>query len=79
MTAKKLTPSVYSAVVSALEFIRVAVTEYPKTTENILTNMDMSDEGFDEEIDVLEKALNDSNTDKHERMVPRLANLAHEK
>ena len=46
-----------SALVTALEFIRVVVTEMPRTRERVLTAMDLSDEGFDEEIDTLENLL----------------------
>jgi hypothetical protein len=63
-------------VITVLEFIRVAVTEYPKTTDKILTHMDLADEAFDEEIDVLEYMLAASGDpdEQHERIVPRLAN-----
>jgi hypothetical protein len=35
-------------LITILEFIRVAVTEFPKATDHILTHMDLSDEAFKE-------------------------------
>ena len=72
---QKFSPKLHHAVITVLEFVRVAVTEFPKTTDKILTTMDLADEAFDEEIDVLENMLAaaDEKNVKHERMVPRLA------
>jgi hypothetical protein len=66
-----------SALITALEFIRVVVETMPKTRERVLTEMDLSDEGFDEEIDTLENllaSLSAPDSPRYDRMVPRLAN-----
>jgi hypothetical protein len=66
-----------SALITALEFIRVVVETMPKTRERVLTEMDLSDEGFDEEIDTLENllaSLSPPDSPPYDRMVPRLAN-----
>jgi hypothetical protein len=66
-----------SALITALEFIRVVVTDMPRTRERVLTAMDLSDEGFDEEIDILENllaSLSPPDNPPYDRMVPRLAN-----
>jgi hypothetical protein len=66
-----------SALVTALEFIRVVVTDMPRTRERVLTAMDLSDEGFDDEIDTLENllaSLSPHDNPRYDRMVPRLAN-----
>jgi hypothetical protein len=70
--SNNFSPSVHYAVITVLEFIRHAVESYPKTTDHILTAMDLSDAAFDEEIDVLENMLA-AGDENHERMVPRLA------
>lgn len=72
---RKFSPDLHCATVTVLEFIRIAVTHFPKTTDKILTHMDLSDDGFDDEIDVLENMLAaaDEKDKKHERIVPRLA------
>jgi len=61
-----------SALITALEFIRVVVETMPKTRERVLTEMDLSDEGFDDEIDTLENLLASLSGDT-ERIVPRLS------
>jgi hypothetical protein len=61
-----------SALITALEFIRVVVETMPKTREKVLTEMDLSDEGFDDEIDTLENLLASLSGDT-ERIVPRLS------
>jgi hypothetical protein len=66
-----------SALITALEFIRVVVTDMPRTRERVLTAMDLSDEGFDDEIDTLENllaSLSPPDNPPYDRMVPRLAN-----
>jgi hypothetical protein len=66
-----------SALITALEFIRVVVTDMPRTRERVLTAMDLSDEGFDDEIDTLENllaSLSPQDSPRYDRMVPRLAN-----
>jgi hypothetical protein len=66
-----------SALITALEFIRVVVTDMPRTRERVLTAMDLSDEGFDDEIDTLENllaSLSPQDNPPYDRMVPRLAN-----
>jgi hypothetical protein len=66
-----------SALVTALEFIRVVVVDMPRTREKVLTAMDLSDSGFDEEIDILENllaSLSPPDNPPYDRMVPRLAN-----
>lgn len=40
-------------IVTLLEFVRVAVKEFPRATDSILSHMDLSDEGFMEDVDVL--------------------------
>lgn len=37
-----------SELITVLEFIRIARGEFPKTTDKILSHMDLSDEAFDE-------------------------------
>lgn len=44
-------------LVTLLEFARIAVRQFPKTTDKILTEMDLSDEAFGEEIQTLCKAV----------------------
>ena len=64
-----------SALITALEFIRVVVVDMPRTRERVLTAMDLSDEGFDDEIDTLENllaSLSPQDNPPYERMVPRL-------
>jgi hypothetical protein len=64
-----------SALITALEFIRVVVTDMPRTRERVLTAMDLSDRGFDEEIDTLENllaSLSPPDNPPYDRMVPRL-------
>ena len=73
---RQFSPAVHNAVVTALEFIRIVV-GMPKTREKILTEMDLSDSAFDDEIDVLENMLAAAD-DKHERMVPRLSKHTNE-
>jgi hypothetical protein len=66
-----------SALITALEFIRVVVTDMPRTRERVLTAMDLSDEGFDDEIDTLENllaSLSPPDNPPYDRMVPRLVN-----
>ena len=66
-----------SALITALEFIRVVVVDMPRTREQVLTAMDLSDRGFDEEIDTLENllaSLSPPDSPPYDRMVPRLAN-----
>ena len=66
-----------SALITALEFIRVVVVDMPKTRERVLTAMDLSDAGFDEEIDILENLLDSLSppaNPPYDRMVPRLTN-----
>jgi hypothetical protein len=66
-----------SALITALEFIRVVVTDMPRTRERVLTAMDLSDEGFDDEIDTLENllaSLSPQDSPRYDRMVPRLVN-----
>lgn len=66
-----------SALITALEFIRVVVTDMPRTRERVLTAMDLSDEGFDDEIDTLENllaSLSQPDNPPYDRMVPRLTN-----
>lgn len=46
-----------SELLTALEFIRVAQTRYPKATDMILSNMDLSDEAFREDIKTLGDAI----------------------
>jgi len=78
MRKKPTLPSgMQSALITALEFIRVVVETMPKTRERVLTEMDLSDEGFDEEIDTLENllaSLSPPDSPPYDRMVPRLAN-----
>mgnify|MGYP003341360303 CR=1 FL=1 len=45
--------AVKSELVTLLEFVRVAVTEFPKTTDKILDQLDLNDEAFMEEIQTL--------------------------
>jgi hypothetical protein len=40
-------------LVTLLEFIRVAVKGFPKTTDKILTHLDLSDEAFMEAVNVI--------------------------
>jgi hypothetical protein len=40
-------------LVTMLEFVRVAVKGFPKTTDKILTHMDLSDEAFMEAVNAL--------------------------
>ena len=40
-------------LVTLLEFVRVAVKGFPKTTDKILTHMDLSDEAFMEAVNAL--------------------------
>ena len=40
-------------LVTILEFLRVAVKGFPKTTDKILTHMDLSDEAFMEAVNTL--------------------------
>ena len=66
-----------SALITALEFIRVVVTDMPRTRERVLTAMDLSDAGFDDEIDTLENllaSLSPQDSPRYDRMVPRLVN-----
>jgi hypothetical protein len=60
-----------SALVTALEFIRVALERCPKMTTKILEEMDLSDAGFDDDMDVLENLLAAA-SGHEERIVPRL-------
>ena len=65
-----------AALVTALEFIRVVVEENPRTREQVLTAMDLSDEAFDDEIDTLENllaSLSPQTGVRNARIVPRLA------
>lgn len=65
-----------SALITALEFIRVVVVDMPRTREKVLTAMDLSDRGFDEEIDTLENllaSLSPPDNPPYSRAVPRLA------
>jgi hypothetical protein len=42
-----------SELVTLLEFVRVAMKGFPKTTDKILTHMDLADEAFMEDINAL--------------------------
>jgi hypothetical protein len=44
-------------LITALEFIRVAQTHYPKATDMILNNMDLADEAFLTDIKTLGDAI----------------------
>jgi len=39
-----------SELITLLEFIRVAATEFPKTTDKILDHMDLNNEAFMDEV-----------------------------
>lgn len=43
--------AIESDLIEVLEFVRVAVSAFPKATDRILTVMDLSDEAFREAID----------------------------
>jgi len=47
-----------SELITLLEFVRVAVTEFPKTTDKILDCLDLNDEAFMEEIQTLCRQVN---------------------
>lgn len=40
--------TIESDLISVLEFIRVAVQEFPAATDQILTHMDLADDAFEE-------------------------------
>lgn len=46
-----------SELITALEFIRVAQTRYPKATDMILSHMDLADEAFLADIKTLGDAV----------------------
>jgi hypothetical protein len=46
-----------SELLTALEFVRTALAHYPKATDRILTDMDVSDEAFREDIKILGDAI----------------------
>jgi hypothetical protein len=50
--------AVESEIITLLEFVRVAVTEFPKTTDKILDCMDLNDEAFMEEVNTLCRQVN---------------------
>jgi hypothetical protein len=45
--------TVKSELITLLEFVRVAVKGFPKTTDRILDHMDLNDDAFMEEIQTL--------------------------
>ncbi len=49
--------SVESPLITALEFVRVALAQYPDTADKILTYMDLSDEAFQEDMKTLGEAI----------------------
>jgi hypothetical protein len=46
-----------SELLTALEFVRTALAHYPKATDRILTDMDVSDEAFLEDIKMIGNAI----------------------
>jgi hypothetical protein len=50
--------SVESEIITLLEFVRVAATEFPKATDRILAHMDLNDKAFMEEIQTLCRQVN---------------------
>lgn len=50
--------AIKSELITLLEFTRVSVKKFPKTTDKVLTHMDLSDEAFMDEINVLADAVN---------------------
>ena len=50
--------AIESDLISILEFVRVAVKEFPEATDQILTHMDLADDAFEEAYLALGDAIN---------------------
>lgn len=55
--ARQPISSVESPLITALEFVRVALAQYPNTADKVLTYMDLSDEAFQEDMKTLGDAI----------------------